>query len=314
MKIIATHPLTDKHRECINAVAEGVTLVCPADRAELLAEIEGAEVFLGGIDRELFLKVPQLRWIQTWSAGVDGLLFPELVESDVILTSAKGHVGVHLAEHAMALLLALTRGVATALRQPGWHNTRSIREAAWELAGKTMGIVGLGGTGKALAQQASGFGMRILAVDPEEVQPPACVEAVWRMDRFYDLLGQSDVVAICAPLTPETEGLFDRAAFAAMPSHALLINVTRGRIMDEAALVEALETGQIGGAGLDVTPQEPLPEDHPLWRMPHVVITPHVAGGSPARDDRCIHLFCENLRRFLAGEELLSVIDKRKGY
>ena len=144
-----------------------------------------------------------------------------------------------------------------------------------------MGIVGLGGTGRHLALLASGFGMRIIAVDPEEVDLPDHVESCWKMDRFHDLLSQSDVVGVCAPLTSETEGMFDRAAFAAMPNYALLINVTRGKIVEEAALMEALKGGTIGGAGLDVTPQEPLPPDHPLWNMDNVIVTPHTAGGSP---------------------------------
>ena len=134
------------------------------------------------------------------------------------------------------------------------------------------------------------------------------------MDRFYDLLDQSDVVMICAPLTAETKGMFDEQAFARMRSHALLINVTRGKIVNEMALMEALRKGKIGGAGLDVTPQKPLPENHPLWRMENVIVTPHAAGGSPNRMDRIVDLFCENLRRFLADKPLLSVIDKSKGY
>ena len=134
------------------------------------------------------------------------------------------------------------------------------------------------------------------------------------MDRFDELLSQSDVVAICAPLTPETERMFDHAAFSRMQSHALLINVTRGRIVDEADLLEALENGQIGGAGLDVTPVEPLPKDHPLWQMRNVIITPHTAGASPLRIQRHVDLSCENLRRLLAGEPLACVIDKNKGY
>ena len=177
-----------------------------------------------------------------------------------------------------------------------------------------MGIVGLGGTGRDLADRAQGFGMRIVAVDTEDVEVPDNVEACWKRDRFYDLLEHSDVVAICAPLTAETEGMFDEQAFARMRSHALLINVTRGKIVNEQALIEALRKGVIGGAGLDVTPQEPLPEDHPLWSMENVIITPHAAGGSPNRLDRIVELFCENLRRLLAGQPLLSVIDKRKGY
>ena len=177
-----------------------------------------------------------------------------------------------------------------------------------------MGIVGLGDTGRKLAARAGAFGMRLIAVDPEAVEVPDQVEACWKMDRFHDLLAQSDVVAVCAPLTRETEGLFDRKAFRRMLPHALLINVTRGRIVDEAALIEALADQQIGGAGLDVVPQEPLPEEHPLWHMENVLITPHTAGGSPNRNDRLTALFCENLKRFLAGEELLSVVDKEKGY
>ena len=200
------------------------------------------------------------------------------------------------------------------MRNPGWDPRWSIRAASWELIDQTMGIVGLGGTGTALAQRASAFGMRIIAVDPEEVAVPETVEACWGMDQFYALLDQSDVVVICAPLTAKSAGLFGREAFARMRSHALLINVTRGRIVNEQALLAALVEGQIGGAGLDVVPQEPLPEDHPLWRMDNVLITPHTAGGSPNRDIRCATLFCENLQRYLAGETLLSVVDKSKGY
>ncbi len=130
------------------------------------------------------------------------------------------------------------------------------------------------------------------------------------MGRFNDLLAESDVVAVCAPLTKETQGLFDRNAFRRMLPHALLINVTRRKIVDEQALMEALRTAQIGGAGLNVLPEEPLPEVHPLWKIENVLITPHTADGSPNRNDRLVDLFCENLKRFLAGKELLSPIDK----
>ena len=190
----------------------------------------------------------------------------------------------------------------------------SIRKASWELIDRTMGIVGLGGTGRALADRAAAFGMRILAVDPEDVDVPDCVESCWKLDRFHEMLGVSDIVVICAPLTSDTEGMFDDAAFEAMQSHALLINVTRGRIMDEDALVMALRDGKIGGAGLDVTPQEPLPVDHVLWTLPNVVITPHTAGGSPNRDDRLLELIMCNIERFRRGDPLLSEIDKRKGF
>lgn len=303
-------PLVDE----IRRVDEKVRVVRVDSEEEALAVMPEIEVICGEITRALFARRRKLAWIQSWGAGVDGLLYPELVESDVVLCSAKGFVGVHLADHAMALLLALTRGIHTAIRNPGWDPRWPIRDASWELVDRTMGIVGLGGTGRELAIRASAFGMRVVAVDPEDVEVPDEVEAYWGMDRFHALLEQSDVVAVCAPLTAETEGLFDRAAFARMPDHALLINVTRGRIVDEAALLEALEGKRIGGAGLDVVPKEPLPGDHPLWKMENVVITPHTAGGSPNRDGRCVALFCENLRRYLDGRPLTSVIDKRKGY
>ncbi len=314
MKILLSSELEDRHVAQVQEVSEGVEVVRPGSKEDALAAMPGVEVIFGGMSREMFRRAERLRWVQTWGAGVDGILFPEFVESEVILTSAKGTVGVHLAEHAMALLLGLTRGIAWAVRKPNWDQRMPIRLASWELIDRTMGIVGLGGTGRELAVRAHGFGMRVLAVDAEQIEAPDCVEACWGMDRFHDLLAESDVVGVCAPLTPETAGIFNREAFARMQAHALLINVTRGKIVDEDALMEALEQRQIGGAGLDVTPQEPLPEDHPLWRMENVIITPHVAGGSPNRQDRIVKLFCENLKRLMAGEPMLSVIDKRKGY
>ena len=314
MNILLSLDVDDRHVRQIKAVSPEVEVMQLQSEGEVIEAMPDVDVVFGGLNEDMFGRANKLRWVQVASAGVDSGLFPELVESDVVFTSAKGIVGVHLAEHAMALLLGLTRGIATAVRKPSWDQRMPIRKVVWELEGMTMGIVGLGGTGRDLAQRAHGFGMRIVAVDPEDVEVPGHVEVCWKMNRFHDLLEQSDVVAVCAPLTPETERMFDREAFAKMRSHALLINVTRGKIVDERALMEALRTGAIGGAGLDVTPQEPLPEDHPLWRMENVIVTPHAAGGSPNRIDRSVDLFCENLRRLMAGEPLLSVIDKRKRY
>ena len=154
----------------------------------------------------------------------------------------------------------------------------SIRLATWELSEQTLGIVGLGGTGIDVARRAQGFDMRVIAVDPEAVEAPSFVHEVWKMDRFHDLLAASDVVAICAPLTPETHGMFDDAAFEQMKSHALLINVTRGKIVDGPALAPCPHFKEYWCAGLDVTPEEPLPTDSPLWDLPNVIVTPHVCG------------------------------------
>ncbi|AWT59129.1 MAG: Hydroxypyruvate reductase [Candidatus Moanabacter tarae] len=314
MKILATLDLTPRHCEEIQSSVDNVEILQASSLDDAERLIPEVEILIGEFSPELFGRAKNLRWVQTWGAGVDGLLFKEFVESEIILTSAKGTVGVHLAEHAMALLLSLSRGITQAVRGPQWGNRMLIRQASWELIGKTLGIIGMGGTGLDVAKRANAFGMRIIAVDPEDVQLPNYVSWCRRMDAFHNLLGESDVVVICAPLTRETERMFNHAAFNVMRAQAFLINVTRGKIVDEDALMEALRRQKIGGAGLDVTPQEPLPDGHPLWQMSNVIITPHTAGGSPNRDDRLVDLFCQNLKRYMAGEPLLSVIDKRKEY
>ena len=306
--------ITSEQQEQIESVSDTLKILTPKHSSESLEEIVDTDIVFGGFNRSLFVKAKQLKWVQVWAAGVDGILFPEFVESKIILTSAKGYVGTHLADQAWALILGLLRGIGRSARERTWENKMSIRLAAWELGERTLGIVGLGGTGIEVARRAQGFQMRVIAVDPESVDAPSFVHEIWKMDRFDDLLLQSDIVCICAPLTPETESMFNESAFQKMQSHAILINVTRGKIVDGPALMRALDEEQIGGAGLDVTPVEPLPVDSPLWDMPNVIITPHVAGGSPIRMDRTVSLFCDNLERFLIGKPLLSVIDKRKGY
>ena len=314
MKILINTEITSNHRQQIQAVSPDLKIVESKDEATRLAEIRDTDVVFGDFNRSLFEAARQLKWVQVLGAGVDGLLFPEFVESDIVLASAKGFVGPHLADQTWALILGLLRGLGRAVRERTWENRWSIRDETWELADRTLGIVGLGGTGIDVAKRAHGFDMRVIAVDPENIDAPSFVHEVWKMSRFHDLLAESDIVSICAPLTDETRGMFDDEAFCRMKPNALLINVTRGNIVDETSLLRALEENRIGGAGLDVTPQEPLPPDSPLWDMPNVIITPHVAGGSPIRLDRTIGLFCDNLARSLAGKPLLSVIDKRKGY
>ena len=314
MKILINTDIASDHRQQIQSVSPDLEIVEPKDEAARLAEIPDTDIIFGDFNRSLFEAAEQLKWVQVLGAGVDGLLFPEFVGSEVVLVSAKGCVGPHLADQTWALILGLLRGVGRAVRERTWENRWSIRDETWELAGRTLGIVGLGGTGIDVAKRAQGFDMRVIAVDPEDIDAPLYVHEVWKMNRFYDLLAESDIISICAPLTDESLGMFDDEAFRRMKPSALLINVTRGEIVDERSLIRALQENRIGGAGLDVTPQEPLPPDSPLWDMPNVIITPHVAGGSPHRLDRTVGLFCDNLERFLAGKPLLSVIDKRKGY
>ena len=314
MKIMINTDITPEQLQRIQSISEEIQIVQPPNNEERLKEVADTDVIFGGLNRTLFENAKQLKWVQVLGAGVDSVLFPEFVESDIILASAKGYVGSHLADQTWALILGLLRGIGRAVRERTWENRMSIRGETWELDGRTLGVVGLGGTGIEVAKRAQGFNMRVIAVDPEDMDVPAIVHEIWKMDRFYDLLTQSDIVSICAPLTEETRGLFSDKAFQQMKRHALLINVTRGKVVDGPSLLRALNEGLIGGAGLDVTPEEPLPLDSPLWDMPNVIVTPHVAGGSPLRLDRTVGLFCESLERFLVGQLPLSVIDKRKGY
>lgn len=314
MKVLVTIPITDAQLSRIKTAANGAPVVVATEQMEQYQEIRAATAVFGRFNEELFERAGQVRWVQTLGAGVDGLLFPAFVDSDIVLTSEKGYVGQHLAEQAFALLLALTRGVARAVREHTWDNKWAIRAECWELTDRTLGIVGFGGTGREVARRGDAFGMRLLAVDPEPIVRPPNMEAVWGLDNLDQLLRESDAVIICAPLTPATRGMFNLDAFRQMKRNAILINVTRGAIVDDGALIQALRERLIGGAGLDVTPVEPLPPDHPLWQMENVVITPHVAGASPLRMDRAVDLFCRNLAAFQTGQPLDSTIDKVKGY
>lgn len=298
----------------IRAVSEDLeVIVAPSDQ-EVEPHLADSEIILGRFSKNFFDKAKKLKLVMVEGAGVDNLMFPEFVKSNVTLVSAKGTVGTHLADHSWALFLALLRGIGKSVRVRNWDLRRQIREESWELGGKTLGVVGLGGTGVEVAKRAQGFDMRAIAVDPEDVRKPPFVAELWKTDRFYDLLGQSDVVMNCTPLTKVTRGMFNLEAFRHMQPHAYFVNVTRGPIVDEAGLLEALRLKLIAGAGLDVTPTEPLPQGHPLWDMPNVIITPHASGGSPLRLDRWVDVSCENLRRYLDGRPLVGVIDKEKGY
>jgi phosphoglycerate dehydrogenase-like enzyme len=321
MKIVFTPNLivrgldASERAAILEAAGPGATLVEAREAAALRREIVDADILFGRVPPDVYPLNRRLRYYHSIGAGVDAILCPELIRSDVPLASEKGGVGIHLAEHAFALLLALTRGLHTALRSPGdWDLREPIRLGQRELWELTMGIVGFGGVGREVARRALGFGMRVLAVDIEDVPPEPGVEAIWKPDRLHDLLGQSDAVVIGLPLTKATHHLFTRDLFRRMKPTAILINVTRGAIVYGDDLLAALEAGHLWGAGLDVTDPEPLPPGHRLWTHPRVIVTPHAAGGSPRRAGRVIATFCENLRRLRDGRPLLALVDKEKGY
>jgi phosphoglycerate dehydrogenase-like enzyme len=299
-----------------DAAGPGARITLVDSVQEAFEPVPGCDVVIGFMPPSLFAAATALRWVHATASGIDGFMYPDFRDSDVLLTGEKGLVGGHLADHGFGLLLAVTRRIAVAIRmgQGAWDVREQLRREELELEGLVMGIVGFGGTGRAMARRAVAFGMSCLAVD--EVPVPAADEVaeVWPTTRLTDMLGASDVVVICCPLTEATTGLFDDSVFTAMKTGAILVNVTRGEVVDDAALVRALDTGRLGGAALDVTPVEPLPADHPLWRFDNVVITPHTAGASQHRARRNLERFCENLRRYRAGQELIGLVDKRAGY
>jgi phosphoglycerate dehydrogenase-like enzyme len=307
-----------------DAEVEGIRLAAPHGSTVRVAEtmreaivVAGpAEVILGFIPKPLFAAAPRLRWVHCIASGMDMFLYPEMRASPVVLTGEKGLVGGHLADTGFGLLLSLTRQIATAIRlgPEGWNRREAMRMVEVELEGLTMGVVGFGGTGRAMARRAVAFGMAVIACDVAAVAASDGVAEVWTLDRLDELLGASDVVAIGAPLTDATRHLFDDARFAAIKQGALLVNVTRGEIIDGDALVRALRAGRLAGAALDVAPIEPLPADHPLWTFDNVVMTPHTAGASQLRGPRNIKRFCDNLRRATVGEPLVGVVDKQLGY
>ncbi len=283
---------------------------------EALEAIAEAEVLLGRIDATLLAAAKRLRWVHATTAGADAYLFPEMMAAPVMISGDKGLVGSHLAETAFGLLLAITRRIAVAIQDgpASWEKRVGYRMEEIELEGLTMGVVGFGGTGRAIARRAAGFGMTCIAVDAHEVPPSAEVAEVWGLDRFDELLARSDVVASGLPYTPATHRIFNARTFAQMRRGAILLNVTRGEIVDSDALVEAVRSGHLGGAGLDVAHEEPLPASHPLWSTPNVVMTPHTAGASQLRLQRNLDRFCRNIERYRAGEPLEGFIDKAAGF
>jgi len=291
------------------AAASDVVL---ATKERLPHELADAEVFFGYHSPEVFAHAPRLKWIQTTAAGLDKLLTPELCARGITITNASGIHASAVAETGWALAIGIARGLPTFFKQQQQHVWKW--GPLYDLFGATAGIIGLGGIGRQFARVATAFDMRVIAVDPHLSTKPDNVAELWRMDRLGDLLRQSDLVLISCPYTRETHHLIDRERLAMMKPTAILVNIARGGIVDEAALVDALRAGKLAGAGLDVCETEPLPASSPLWDAPNLLLTPHCAGLSHHRMRKLIEFFCENLRRYQSGQPLLNIVDQAKGY
>ncbi len=292
--------------------------VCNTDEA--VESIQAADiVFTAYLRRNVLTAARKLRWIHSPAAGLEGVLFPEIVESPVVVTNSRGLSADTIAEHVVAVVLAVFRKLPHAFeaqRSREWSQTSLVADAPIRtIAGSRVLIVGLGAIGLATASRMISLSAHVDAVRrrPDLPRPPG-VERVVSPEHLTDLLPSADVIVLAAPETPGTRHLIGPRELAAMRSGSVLVNVSRGALVDEDALTRALTQRSIAAAALDVFEREPLPADSPLWTLPNVLITPHVAGFRPDHWDAVTALFADNLRRFDNGQPLLNVVDKREGY
>jgi phosphoglycerate dehydrogenase-like enzyme len=309
--VIRSLPFDDTERADLLSIA-GDHLELRFEDASRPESLDDIAAVAGSVSDAELANSPALRWIHLWSAGADSALTPALLaRPEVVLTASLGNGAAPLAEHAMMLMLLLARG--------GWHWADAQRAHRWdriqhvELAGQTLGIVGLGRSGARLARMARAMDMRVLATR-RTPGADARVDGVYPPERVGEMLAQSDLVVVTAPLTPQTRGMIGEAEFRAMKPTAFFINISRGEVCDLPALERALREGWIAGAGLDAHHVEPLPADSVLWDLPNVIVTPHNASTSRASKARAIATFAANLPRFASGEPLRDTVDRATGY
>lgn len=300
----------------LQAANPGTAYVAVRSESDAVMQAANADVVVGFCGERLVAAAEDLKWIQVSSAGVERCLESErIADGSVLLTNMQKMSSPVIAEHAVALMLSLTRGLTSYAKSmaddEAGRNDRQSNKIS--ISGKTMLVVGLGGIGSEVARRAAAMGMRVIGTRNSSREGPEYVDYVGVSHELFELAGQADVIVNALPLTPATTGLFDKGFFAATKRGAYFVNVGRGRSVVTDDLVEALESGQISGAGLDVTEPEPLPTNHPLWQMSNVVVTPHVAGMGSARERQSV-LLKENLRRYVAGDALLNIVDPARGY
>jgi phosphoglycerate dehydrogenase-like enzyme len=302
----------------LQAAAPGVKLLLANDAQEAAALAKGADAVLGFCSAEVLAAGPGIRWVQSFSAGVERCVtIPALRERGILLTNMQRVAGPVMAEHVMAMMLAYARGLHFYIPErmaARWTREFPAPGRMMTLEGKTVLVVGLGGIGVEVAKRAHALGMRVIATRASGREGPPFVSYVGLPDELARLAAEADFVVNTVPLTPTTTRMFDAKFFAAVKPGAFFVNVGRGQSVVQDELIGALRSGRLGGAGLDVTDPEPLPADSPLWQMQNVILTPHVSAQSDVDDNVRMAVAVENLRRYVAGERMLSVVDVAKGY
>lgn len=315
MRIVLCYPVEPQHVEAISAAAPGCEVVnAGQERVDEL--LPTADIFVGHakvpVDWDRVMDAGRLRFIQSSAAGLDHCLVPRVIDSEVLVASASGLFAPQVAEQTFALLMGLLRRLPIFFRAEA--RREFIRRPTDDLRGKTVGIVGLGGNGRMIAKMLAPWSVTVIATDFFPTAKPAEVAELWPHDRLEELLAASDIVILALPLNDHTRGLLDEERMACMRPGSYLVNVARGAIVVESALINQLESGHLSGAGLDVTEVEPLAEASRLWDDERVIITPHVGAQSSRRVDDTTELACENLKRYLAGEQPYNRVDKQLGF
>jgi phosphoglycerate dehydrogenase-like enzyme len=318
-KIVIAAPQRDAQRVAeISARHPGTELVIAANRDQVLDLIGDADGLFGAVNAMEFAAAEQIRWIQAGSAGVEWLWnVPALqARDDVTVTNMRSAHAATIADHCFAMLLYFTRGLEDLIAAQGreeWVRGQ-LGGKLQSLSGRTLGIVGFGNIGRAIGRRGVGFDMKVLAVDAHPGKPGDGVEEVWPLSRLDEMCQALDVLAISAPITPQTRGMIGPAQIGMLKKGSHVMVMSRGNIVDEPALIAALKSGQIAGAGLDVTHEEPLPAGDPLWKAPNCIVTPHTSAASTVTTNLVWKIFEENLGRFERGEPLMNVVDKSLGY
>jgi D-2-hydroxyacid dehydrogenase (NADP+) len=267
------------------------------------------------IPDDLFSRAPRLKWLHFGTTGLESYGSQVHCENGVLITNSRGCLAVPIAEHSLGFMFMLSKNAPRLLSDK--ENRHWERFKTLELRDRVVGIVGLGAIGTEIARLAKGIGMKVLAIKRSAERKESNVSGVdelYPRGELLQMLSESDFVVLAVPLTPETRMMFGEKEFRAMKPSSYLINISRGKVIDQPALIRSLKEGWIAGAGLDVFETEPLPADNELWDLPNVIISPHMSGHTDRSDNRILGIFQENLKRYLAGEELLNVIDWEKGY
>lgn len=295
-----------------------VDFIYASSPSEQLTHIKEADVYLGYPSREILLEAENLRWIACTGTGIDTLVsIPELINSEIVLTNARGSHAEPMANHTIGMILAFAHRMNETMADQRAHrwDTMKYNGRIIQLSGQTMGLFGLGDIGRAIARKASAFGLKVLAVNKTPVDPPPRgVDEVWGVERIDDLMKLSDWFVVTVPLTKNTYGVIDKRRIKFLKSDSRIIVISRGGIVNEDDLIEALSSKSIAGAGLDSTIMEPLPSDSPLWDMSNVIISPHISALTPEMWQGRKDIFKENLSRFINGEPFTYVCDKKAGY